>query len=111
MGHSCGEKSDLDVSRKEFEDFLNLHFESFVEKLIGLVKNEKSEVISLQELFLHHVLNSSRGSNNDVDSAFKLGDVIFNLGASSTSMDLNASVFSNSLDDFEDLVSKLSCVN
>ncbi len=44
-GHGCREKGDLDVTRKELEDLLNLSFEPSIEQLVGLVKHENSKVV------------------------------------------------------------------
>lgn len=98
--HSGREKSNLDVSGQEFENLLNLLLESSGEHLIGLVHDEESEIISLEEVLLHHIVNSTGCSDNDVNaSLLKKVDVILDGGSSDASVNLNAHVLSDGVHD------------
>lgn len=107
--HGGREKRDLDVSWQEFEDVLNLGLETFIKHLISLVHDEKSEVISFEETFFHHIVDSTWSSNDDVGSRFKMLDVLFNTGSSYASVDFDSLVLTDGFDDKSTLQRKLSC--
>jgi len=47
-------------------DCINLLLESFAEHLVGLIKGEELQVVSLHETTLHHVEDTTGGSDDDV---------------------------------------------
>jgi hypothetical protein len=106
--HGGREKCDLDVSWQVFEDVLDLGFETFIKHLISLVHDEKSEVISLEETFFHHIVDSTWSSNDDVGSRFEMLDVLFNTGSSYASVDFDSLVLTDRFDDKSTLQRKLS---
>lgn len=98
----------MDVSWEVLEDILNLLLESSGEHFIGLVEDEQLEVVGLKVTFLHHVVDSSWGSNDDVDTLFQNVNVFLDDGSSDARMDLDVAVFSERLDDNSDLDGQLS---
>ena len=107
--HGGREKCDLDVTWQEFENVLNLSFETFIKHLIGLVHDEKSEIVGLEETFLHHIVDSSWSSDDDVGTGFKSFDVLSNTGSTNASVDLDSLILTNGLDDKSTLQGKFSC--
>mmetsp|Transcript_24829 Transcript_24829/g.38636 ORF Transcript_24829/g.38636 Transcript_24829/m.38636 type:complete len:418 (-) Transcript_24829:75-1328(-) len=108
VGHGSGEQADLNVPGEELEDLLDLLLEASGEHLIGLVHDEQAEVLGLEESLLHHVVDSSRGSDDDLHSLFEELDVFLDAGSSHAGVDLNAHVLSNGVHDEGDLERELS---
>jgi len=108
LGKGSREKGDLDISGKVLENVLNLLLETSREHLIGFIEDEKLEVVSLHETSLHHVHNSSRGSNNDVDSSLENSNVFADNGSSNTGVDLDVGEFTNRVNDVSNLHRKLT---
>lgn len=106
--HGGGEKGNLDVTWEELEDVLNLLLESSGEHFVGFVEDEQFQVVSLEVVLLHHFVNSSWGSNNDVLSFFQLGDVFLHDGSSDAGVDLEVAVLSEGFDDDSNLDGQLS---
>jgi len=108
LGKGGGEEGDLDISGEVLEDVLNLVLEASGEHLISLIEDEQLEVVCLHETTFHHVHNSSRGSNNNVDSALKDTDVFTDNGSSDTGVDLDVGEFTDRVNDVSDLHRKLT---
>lgn len=108
LGKGSREKGDLDISGKVLENVLNLLLETSREHLIGFIEDEKLEVVSLHETSLHHVHNSSGGSNNDVDSSLENSNVFADNGSSNTGVDLDVGEFTNRVNDVSNLHRKLT---
>jgi hypothetical protein len=100
---SSREKRNLDVSGKVLEDVLNLVLEPAREHLIGLVQNEEFQVIGLHETTLHHVHDTSGGSDNDVDSSLQNSDVFADDGSTDTGVHLNVAELTDGVNDVSDL--------
>jgi hypothetical protein len=110
LRHGCREESNLDVSGKEHQDLLDLDIK-ILDEVICLVEDKDSQVVSLEEALLHHVLDSSWSSHHNMHSAIELEDVVLESGSSSASVNLDPRVLSNSLYNFEYLESELSGVD
>lgn len=107
--HGGGEESDLNVTWQKFEDLLDLLLESSGEHLIGLVHDKKSEVVSFEEVLLHHIVDSSWSSYNDVyASLLKKVDIILDRGSSDAGVDLDSHVLSDGVHNESDLEGQLS---
>jgi hypothetical protein len=107
--HSGRKESDLDVSWQELENFLNLLLETSGEHFIGLVHDEESEVIGLEEILLHHVMDSSWSSDDNMDAALlKKVDVVLDGGSSDTCVDFDSHVLSDGVHDECNLERQLS---
>jgi hypothetical protein len=103
-GQSSREQRDLDVTREELEDVLNLGLEPTGEHLVGFVQNEELEVLSLEETSLHHVVDTAGGSNNNVGAAgLELLDIVFDDGTTDASLNLDVHVLANGVHDVSDL--------
>ena len=97
---------DLDVAWQIFENALNLFLEAAGEHFIGLIEDEDFEIVGLHEPTLYHVLNSTRCTNDDVDtSLFQNADVFFDNSSTNTSVDLDALILTDAVDE----VSNLHC--
>ena len=107
-GHGSREQGDLDVAWQELEDVLDLGLESSGEHLVSLVQDEHLHVVGLQESLLHHVLHSTWGADNNVDTFFEDLDVFSDDGSSDTSVDLDAHELSDGLNDVGNLLGELS---
>jgi len=108
-GKSCGEKSDLDVTGQELEDVLNLGLETTGQHLIGFVEDEKLKVLGLEESSLHHIVDTSGGSDNNVGAAsLELLNVVFDNSATDASLNLDVHVLTDGVDDVGDLHGQLT---
>lgn len=76
--------------------------------LIGLVKNEHLHAVGLQEAALDHVLDTTRGTDNDVRTILESLHVITNAGTTNAGVALNVHEVSDSNDDLLDLLSQLT---
>jgi hypothetical protein len=104
----CGEQSNLNITGEIFENVLDLFLETTLEHLISFIKNEKFEVVRLQEPSLHHVENATGGSNDNLDTTLENSDVFFHDGSSDASVDLSSTDFSNRVHNECDLHGELT---
>jgi len=102
------EQADLDVGGQELEDVLDLCLEATREHLIGLVKNEELEVVSLQEATAHHIVDAAGGANNDVLALSQLADVLTDNGATDTGVDSESKELANGVNDESNLHRELT---
>jgi len=94
-GQGGREEGDLDVSWQELEYVLNLLFETSAQHLVSFVENEQLEVIGLHEAALHHVVNTSWCSNDDVNTLLEDPDVLLDDCATDAGVHLNLHILSN----------------
>ena len=89
--------------------FLNLSFESTREHLIGFVHDKESQIFGSEEPFFHHIVNSSWGSDNNMNSALQNFDVFSDTGSSDACMNFDFVVLSDGVHHKCTLQGKLSC--
>jgi hypothetical protein len=106
--HGSREEGNLDLAREILEDVLDLLLETTREHLVGLVENEDLKVVALEETLLHHVMDTTWGADNDVDSLLEDLDFIADDGTSDAGVDLDANELTDLLDDEGDLLGELS---
>jgi len=99
VGHGSREQSNLNVSGQELEDVLNLLLETAREHLIGLVHDEDTQVVRLEDVSLHHIVDTAGRTNDDVNTALQLLDVLLDTGATNASVNVDARVLTDGLDD------------
>jgi len=95
--HSSGEKCNLHIPRKEFENLLNLGLEASREHFICLVHNKESQILSSEESLFHHVVNSTGCSHHYMYSLLEELDVFSNRGTTDTCMNNCSLILSNGL--------------
>jgi len=89
-------KSNLDVAWQKLEDALNLLLEAAREHFVSLIKHEDLEVVSLQEILLHHVDDAAGCANHNVDATLlKNFNVFLDHSAAHASMDFYTLVLTN----------------
>ena len=72
---------------------MNLSFKATREQLIGIVENEDFQILGFKEFPLHHVKNTTGGSNEDVSATrLELLYVYPDFSTTDASMDLDAHV-------------------
>ena len=109
--HGGGEEGNLDISREELEDVLDLLLEASAQHLVSLVQDEQSEVVWDEEALLHHLLHSTGSADYHVDSRLELLDVFLHRGAARTRVHADSCELSNALDDLKHLIGELSRVD
>ena len=87
---------------------MDLLLEVTGEHLISLIEYEDLQVVGLEEAFLHHVVNTPRGTNNNMDALLKDLDFIADYGSTNASVDLDSYELANLLDNESDLLSELT---
>ena len=107
-GHGRGEQSNLDLAGQVLEDVLDLLFESAGEHLVGLVEDEDLEVVALEETFLHHVVDTAWGSDDDVHAGLENFDFIADDGATDAGVNLDADELTDLLHNEGNLLGELS---
>jgi len=101
--HSSGEKCDLHIPRKEFENLLNLGLEASREHFICLIHNKESQIFSSEETLFHHVVNSTGCAHHYMYSLLKKLDVFSNRGTTDTCMNNCSLILSNRLNNESNL--------
>lgn len=76
--------------------------------LVGLVKDEHLHAVGLEEPALDHVVDTTRGSNNDVRAILEGLHVITNAGATNAGVALNVHEVTDGDNDLLDLLGKLT---
>lgn len=74
-GHGGREQTNLDGGRESLEDIVDLVLETTAEHLIGFIKNENLDVLGVEGITVEQVKNTSRGSDNNVDTFLEDGHV------------------------------------
>jgi hypothetical protein len=106
---SSREESNLDVSRKELENVLNLGFETTRQHLVSFVQNEQLEVLGLEETSLHHIVNTSGSTDDDVSATrLELLDIVLNDGTTNASLDFDLHVLTDWVHDVSNLHGELA---
>jgi len=106
--HGSREQSNLDVLRQVFEDVGDLLLETTRKHLISLIEHEESQVVSLHKTSLHHIMNTSGGTDDNVDTTLKDADVIFNQSTTNTSVDLDLHELTDGVNNISNLHSELT---
>jgi hypothetical protein len=107
-GHGGREEDDLDILRKELEDLVDLVLETTRKHFVSLVKTEDLDVVGTKRAAVDHVINTARGTHDDLDALLELGHIFPDVGSANTSMALNIHVITKGDHDFLDLLSKLT---
>lgn len=106
--HGSGEQSDLDVVGELLEDLVDLVLETSSEHLISLVEDEELKLVGDQETLLNHLEDSSGSSDDDLDTVTEFLLVFLGIGTTSACIDGNLQVFSQELEDTNNLLSQFS---
>lgn len=124
--HGSREQDDLGILGKKLEDcctirlgqklklnirghtFIDLILESTRQHLIGLIKTEDLDVIGLERTAVDHIIYTSWGTDDDLNTLLELGHVFTDIGTTDAGVALNVHVVTKSDDDFLDLLSKLT---
>jgi hypothetical protein len=107
-GHGGGEEGNLDITGDQLEDFLNLFLETSSEHFISFIQNEELKMVSVQETSLEHVVDSTRSTDDDVNTFLELLSFVHKVGTTSTEVDLDVKVFTEAHYDSLDLLGKFS---
>jgi len=107
-GHGGGKQTHLDAGRQCCEDVVDLIFESTREHFVGLIKDENLDEVGFQNLTAQHIVDTTWGSDNNVDTSLKFGDVITNSGSTNAGVASDIEVVSKGKDDLLDLLGQLS---
>jgi len=106
--HGGGEETDLSPLGEKAEDVVDLVLESAGKHLIGLIEDEQLDAVGLEDVAAEHVVDTSGGSDDDVNARAELGDVIADPGSSDASVALRVEVVSESNDDLLNLLGELT---
>ena len=109
VGHGSREQGNLNVSGKELENILNLLLEASRQHFICLVHDEEPQIVCFEEAFLHHVVDTTWGTDNDVHSLLEESDVFLDTGTTDACMHDDAHVLSDRLYDEGSLERELAC--
>jgi hypothetical protein len=85
--HGVREDGALDRFGKVLEHAVNLFFKAFREYVIGPIKGEDLDSRKLHLKTRDHIVNTTRGSDNNVDTILKSTYIISDGGTSNTVMD------------------------
>jgi len=107
-GHGSRKEAHLDRLREELEDVVDLVLEAAGEHLIGLVKEELTNGVKAEGTPVDHVVDTSGGSDNDVNAGLEGADVVTDGGSSNASVDSDGHVVAEGNDDLLDLLGELA---
>ena len=108
QGHGSGEKANLDLFREELENVVDLLLESTRKHLIGLIQEELFHAVQSESTSGNHIVDTTRGSNNDVNTLLESTDIVTDGGTSDTGVDLDVHVISKGQDDLLNLAGQLT---
>lgn len=98
----------MDVTGQVLEDVLDLVLETAREHLIGLIKTEQLEVVSLHEATLHHVEHTAGRADHNVDTALKNSDIFADNSTTDAGVYFDVVELANLMDDIGDLHGELT---
>lgn len=108
--HGSWEKTDLNVSWKVLENLSDFIDKSSAEHFISLIEDNDFQEVSFQSFLLDQIFYSAGGSDNDLNTSFLEDFSVFSwISASNTTSGVDLKEFTETEDDFVDLLSKLSC--
>jgi hypothetical protein len=107
-GHGGREEANLDGGRESLEDIIDLVLETTGEHLISLIKNEDLDAVGLEGSSAEHIVDTTGGTNDNVDTVEEGLNVALNLGATDASVAENTEVVAEVADDLLDLLGKLT---
>jgi hypothetical protein len=126
LGHRGRKQDNLSRLRKELENVVDLLRETtlgnpsipeypvlrvkatYRQHFVSLVKNEELDGIGLEGTALNHVVNTTRSTNNDMDTILENFHVVTNDSSSDTSMTLDVHEIADGNNDLLDLLGKLT---
>jgi hypothetical protein len=85
-----------------------LIWSTYRKHLVGLIEDEELDSIGLESTALDHVVNTSRGTDNDVDTILEDLHVLTDNGTTNASMALNVHEVTNGDNNLLDLLSELT---
>lgn len=106
--HGGGKENDLSLSGEELEDLVDGLLETGGKHLIGLVETEHHNGLGLKSTSVNHVKDTTGGTNNDVGTLVKPGNVLSNGGTTDTGVAVDVEVVTKSDNDLLNLLSELS---
>ena len=84
LGHGSREETDVDVTGESGEDGIDLVTETTRQHIIGLIKNEHLDGVGAENVPTQHIIDTTGGTDNDVDSLLEFLNVVANPGTSNT---------------------------
>jgi len=106
--HGGREQDDLGGTREETEDVVDLVLETTGKHLVGFVKDELPHRDWVERSALDHVVNTSRGADDAVDTRFELPHVFTDKGAADAGHALNLHVVAEGNHNLLDLLRQLT---
>ena len=108
-GHGGRAQHDLEsVGGKSGEDVVDLVLETTGQHFVGLIKNEQLDVRRVEDLPHQHVHDTTGGTDNDVDTVLKAGNIIGDTGSTDARVATDVEVVSESENDLLDLLGQLT---
>ncbi len=108
QGHGGREKANLDLFGEELENVVDLLLETTRKHLIGLIQEELFHAVQSESTSGDHIVDTTRGSNNDMNTLLEGTDIVTDGGTSNAGMDLDVHVVSKSQDNLLNLASQLT---
>ncbi|GAO51261.1 hypothetical protein G7K_5367-t1 [Saitoella complicata NRRL Y-17804] len=108
LGHGGGKKDSLGGGGKKLEDVVDLVLETAGQHLIGLVEDEHLHAVGAESTTLDHVVDTSGGTDDDMDTVLEGLHVVTDVGTADTGVALDVEVVSDSDNDLLDLLSQLT---
>lgn len=107
-GHGRGEEADLAFGGDPTEDVLDLFQETTAEHLVGLIEDEDLHVLGVEDIALEHVQDTSRGPDDDLDTAAEDLDVVSDQGSTDAGVRGDLEELSEGLADLLGLLGELT---
>lgn len=82
--------------------------DTYGKHLVGFIQNEHLHVVGLENTACDHILNTARGTDNDLWAILKSLHVLANICATNAGMALNAHEVTNGDNDFLNLLSQFT---
>jgi hypothetical protein len=72
-------------------------FKTTGEHFICFIHDEKAQIVCFKNTSLHHIMNTTWSTNDNMSSLFKIFNVLSNASSTNTSMNMNSHIFTNAL--------------
>jgi hypothetical protein len=93
---------------EELEDVVDLLLKPTGKHLIGLIQEELFHAVQSESTSGDHIVDTTRGSHNNVDTLLEGTDIVTDSGSSDTGVNLDVHVVTESQDDLLDLARQLT---
>eukprot|EP00009_Paramoeba_aestuarina_P007943 CAMPEP_0201521526 /NCGR_PEP_ID=MMETSP0161_2-20130828/14553_1 /ASSEMBLY_ACC=CAM_ASM_000251 /TAXON_ID=180227 /ORGANISM="Neoparamoeba aestuarina, Strain SoJaBio B1-5/56/2" /LENGTH=415 /DNA_ID=CAMNT_0047920173 /DNA_START=188 /DNA_END=1435 /DNA_ORIENTATION=- len=108
LGHGGREETDMHVTGEGGEDGVDLVAETSGQHIISLIKNEDFDGVRAKNVSAQHIVHTTGGSNNNVNSLLEFLNVMAHPGTTNAGVAVSFHVNTQRVNNFLDLLGQLT---